>query len=150
MKVIFLQDVKGQGKKGQVKEVKDGYAQNFLIKHGKAKEATTAELARLRGQEKAREKEEAEHLADCRRLKEELEKEGTVAEIKTKAGEEGRVFGSVPSKQIADALKQQYGLAIDKRKIQLEEPIKSLGYRQVEVKLHPEVTATVTVHISAE
>ncbi|RLK62821.1 50S ribosomal protein L9 [Atopobacter sp. AH10] len=150
MKVIFLQDVKGQGKKGQVKEVKDGYAQNFLIKQGKAKEATKASLAKLRGQEKAREKEEAEHLEDCRQLKAQLEKEGTVAEIKTKAGEEGRVFGSVPSKQIAEAFKKQYGLDIDKRKIQLDEPIKSLGYRQVEVKLHPEVTATVTVHIVAE
>ena len=101
MKVIFLQDVKGKGKKGDVKNVADGYAQNFLIKNGLAKEATTASLSTLAGQKKAEEKHNAELLAQAKELKEFLEKEETVVTIKAKAGEDGRLFGAIPAKQIA-------------------------------------------------
>ena len=108
MKVIFLQDVKGKGKKGDVKNVADGYAQNFLIKNGLAKEATTASLSTLAGQKKAEEKHNAELLAKAKELKEFLEKEETVVTIKAKAGEDGRLFGAIPAKQIAEEFNKTF------------------------------------------
>ena len=95
MKVIFLKDVKGKGKKGDVKNVADGYAQNFLIKNGLAKEANSANLATLSGQKKAEEKHNAELLAKAKEIKEFLEREDTVVTIKAKAGEDGRLFGAI-------------------------------------------------------
>lgn len=150
MKVIFLQDVKGKGKKGDVKEVPSGYAQNFLIKNNLAKEATKGSISELAGQKKAQEKRDAEVLAEAKALKEFLEKEETVVELKAKAGADSRLFGSIPSKQIADGLKKQYDLKLDKRKIELENPIRTLGYTKVPVKLHHEVTAIIKVHVTAE
>lgn len=147
MKVIFLADVKGKGKKGQVKNVADGYAQNFLIKNGLAKEANKSSLSELSAQQKAHEKLEAEILAEAKVIKEKLEDEKTVVEVKAKAGDDGRIFGSVPSKQIMQALEDQYGIKVDKRKAELPQPLKALGFANVPVKLHPEVTATVRVHI---
>ena len=138
MKVIFLEDVRGKGKKGQVKDVPDGYAQNFLIKNGKAKPATSAAISALKGQQHA----EA--------IKAKIEDDKTIVEIKSKAGEDSRLFGSIPSKQIAQALAQQYQINVDKRKIDLPEPIKALGYRNVDVRIHPDVTATIRVHIVTE
>ena len=134
MKVIFLQDVKGKGKKGDIKDVPNGYAQNFLIKNNLAKPANN----------------EAELLAEAEELKTVLEKEETVVRIKAKAGEDGRLFGSIPSKQIADALNKQYSIKLDKRKIELEQPIRALGYTKVPVKLHSKVTATITVQTVQE
>ncbi|GEP18841.1 50S ribosomal protein L9 [Pediococcus argentinicus] len=150
MKVIFLEDVKGKGKRGQVKNVPDGYAQNFLIKNGKAKEASAAAMSQLKGQQRAEEKHEAEILTEAKTLKTELEADKTVVEIKAKSGEDGRLFGSIPSKQIATALEKQFQIKIDKRKIELHEPIKTMGYTNVPVKLHPEVTATIRVHVSEQ
>ena len=132
MKVIFLQDVKGKGKKGDVKEVPNGYAQNFLLKNNLAKEANKSSISQLAGQKKAQEKQE------------------TVVELKAKAGEDGRLFGSIPSKQIAEGLNKQYKVKLDKRKIELNNPIRTLGYTNVPVKLHHEVTATIKVHVVAE
>lgn len=145
MKVIFLQDVKGKGKKGDIKDVPNGYAQNFLIKNNLAKPANNESMAELKGKQKAQEKHEAELLAEAEELKTVLEKEETVVRIKAKAGEDGRLFGSIPSKQIADALNKQYSIKLDKRKIELEQPIRALGYTKVPVKLHSKVTATITV-----
>ena len=150
MKVIFLQDVKGKGKKGEIKEVPSGYAQNFLIKKNLAKEATNQSMAELKGKQKAKEKQDAEVLAEAKELKALLEKEETVVKINAKAGEDGRLFGSIPSKQIADALNKQYKIKIDKRKIELDQPIRALGFTQVPVKLHPQVTATINVHTIQE
>ena len=150
MKVIFLQDVKGKGKKGDVKEVPTGYAQNFLIKNGYAKEANKGSMSALAGQKKAQEKNEAEVLAQAKELQTFLEDEKTVVEIKAKAGEDSRLFGSIPSKQIAEALNKQYNVKLDKRKIELANPIRSLGYTNVPVKLHHEVTAKIKVHVVAE
>ena len=116
MKVIFLQDVKGKGKKGDIKEVPNGYAQNFLIKNNLAKPANNESMAELKGKQKAKEKQDAEVLAEAKELKALLEKEETVVKINAKAGEDGRLFGSIPSKQIADALNKQYKIKIDKRK----------------------------------
>lgn len=150
MKVIFLQDVKGKGKKGDIKEVPNGYARNFLIKNNLAKPANNESMAELKGKQKAKEKQDAEVLAEAKELKALLEKEETVVKINAKAGEDGRLFGSIPSKQIADALNKQYKIKIDKRKIELDQPIRALGFTQVPVKLHPQVTATINVHTIQE
>ncbi|MBF7104288.1 50S ribosomal protein L9 [Pediococcus pentosaceus] len=150
MKVIFLEDVKGKGKRGDVKNVSDGYAQNFLIKNGKAKAATSAAVSELKGQKKAETKHEAEILADAEKLKTVLEDDKTVVEIKAKAGKDGRLFGSIPNKQIATALEKQYKIKIDKRKIELSNPIRSMGYTNVPVKLHQKVTATIRVHVAEQ
>ena len=117
MKVIFLQDVKGKGKRGEVKEVPTGFAQNFLIKKNLAKEATGKAMAELKGQVKAEQKAEAEILAEAQALKAELEKETTIVEVKEKVGADGRLFGAINSKKIADALNAQFNLKLDKHKI---------------------------------
>ena len=150
MKVIFLQDVKGKGKKGDVKNVADGYAQNFLIKNGLAKEATNASLSTLAGQKKAEEKHNAELLAQAKELKEFLEKEETVVTIKAKAGEDGRLFGAIPAKQIAEEFNKTFNLSLDRRKFKLAAPIRALGFARVPVKLHHDVEATLTVNIVAQ
>lgn len=146
MKVIFLQDVKGKGKKGDVKEVPNGYAQNFLLKNNLAKEANSGSINQLASQKRAQDKLDAEVLQEAKDLKDFLEKEETVVEIKAKAGADGRLFGSIPSKQIADALLKQYDVKLDKRKIELANPIRTLGFTKVPVKLHHEVTAIIKVH----
>ena len=145
MKVIFLKDVKGKGKKGEVKNVADGYAQNFLIKQGLAVEANQAAVSSLNAQKKKEEKLAAEELAEAKKLKEKMDK--ITVEFTTKAGEGGRLFGSITSKQIADELQKVQGIKIDKRKIDLPDAIRSLGYTKVSVKLHTEVTATLNVHV---
>ncbi|WP_137791307.1 50S ribosomal protein L9 [Bacillus sp. E(2018)] len=147
MRVIFLQDVKGKGKKGEVKNVSEGYARNFLFPKNLASEATSGAMATLQGQQKSEEKKQQAQLEEAEALKAKLA-EMTVT-IKTKTGEGGRVFGSVTSKQIADGLKEQ-GIKIDKRKIELAEPIKALGYTNVSIKVHQQVTATVKVHVTEE
>lgn len=150
MKVIFTQDVRGKGNRGEVKEVPDGYAQNFLIKNGKAKPATPQAMSALRGQQKLEEKKAAEHRAEAEAVKTKLEDDKTVVQIQSKAGEDSRLFGSIPSKQIAQALEKQYQIKVDKRKMDLPEPIKALGYRNVTVHLYPGVDATIRVHITAQ
>ncbi|KRM92692.1 50S ribosomal protein L9 [Liquorilactobacillus cacaonum] len=146
MKIIFLQDVRGKGKRGEIKEVPDGFA-NFLIKNNKAKVATTQALSQLKGQQKAEEKHEAEVLTEAKELKNRLESGEMVVEMKAKAGEDGRLFGSITSKQVAQALEKQYSLKIDKRKMELNEPIKTLGYSNIPVKLHNQVMAKIRIHI---
>ena len=150
MKVIFTQDVRGKGNRGEVKEVPDGYAQNFLIKNGKAKLATPQAMSALRGQQKLEEKKTAEHRAEAEAIKTKLEDDKTIVQIQSKAGEDSRLFGSIPSKQIAQALEKQYQIKVDKRKMDLPEPIKALGYRNVTVHLYPGVDATIRVHITAQ
>ena len=146
MKVIFLEDVKGRGKKGEVKEVPDGYANNFLIKNKKAEPATNANVSALRGQKKAADREAAEEKAEAEALKAKLEDDKTVVELKAKAGTDGRLFGAISSKQVVEALEKQFGLKIDKRKMDMKEPIRALGYRTVTVKLHHDVEAKSRIH----
>jgi large subunit ribosomal protein L9 len=147
MKVIFLQDVKGQGKKGEVKDVSEGYARNFLIPRGLAKEASQGNLKTLEVQKqsearrKQKEQEEAEALG--KRL------DAMTVVIRAKAGEGGRLFGAITSKQVAEALAKE-GIAIDKRKIELDEPIRTLGVTKVPIKLHPQVRATLGVQVVEE
>ncbi|MFI8576946.1 50S ribosomal protein L9 [Rossellomorea aquimaris] len=148
MKVIFLKDVKGKGKKGEVKNVADGYAHNFLLKKGLAVEATNANMGQLEGQKKKEEQLAQEELEEAKRLKATLE--DITVEMKAKSGEGGRLFGSITSKQIADALKKAHDLKIDKRKIEMNDAIRALGYTNVPVKLHTDVSASLKVHVTEE
>lgn len=147
MKVILQADVKGTGKKGQILEVADGFARNFLFPKKLAVEATTGNLQdishkkALEDRRKEKEKEEAVQLG---------QKVNTLqVEVTTKTGEGGRLFGSVTSKEIAEALKKQHGLDVDKRKLDIKEPIKALGSYEVPLKIHPEVTAKLKVVVTA-
>ena len=148
MKVVFLKDVKGKGKKGEIKNVADGYAQNFLIKNGYAAEANAQALSQLEGQKNLEAKNAAAELAEAEVLKEKLE--ALTVELKAKSGEGGRLFGSVSSKQVADALQKKHGIKIDKRKMTLSDGIRALGFTNVPVKLHHEVSATLKVHVTEE
>ncbi|MCQ6276665.1 50S ribosomal protein L9 [Bacillus sp. V3B] len=145
MKVIFLKDVKGKGKKGEVKNVADGYAHNFLLKQGLAVEANQANVSSLNAQKKKEEKHAEEELAEAKELKATID--DITVELTAKSGEGGRLFGSITSKQIAAELQKKHGIKIDKRKLELEDAIRSLGYTKVPVKLHTEVTATLNVHV---
>ncbi len=145
MKVILLQDVKSLGKKGEIVDVSDGYARNRIIPGKLGVEANSANLNNLKLQKANQEKIAAENLADARALAEKLEQLEVATSIKT--GEGGRSFGSVSSKEIADGLKSQHGLGIDKKKIVLPEPLKTPGYAEVTIKLHPEVQAKLRVRI---
>lgn len=145
MKVIFLKDVKGKGKKGEVKNVADGYAQNFLIKQGLAVEANQAAVSSLNAQKKKEEKLAEQELIEAKKLKEELEK--VTVELTAKSGEGGRLFGSITTKQISDELQKKFNIKIDKRKMELNDAIRTLGFTKVPVKLHTEVTATLNVHV---
>jgi large subunit ribosomal protein L9 len=146
MKVIFLKDVKGKGKKGEVKNVADGYAHNFLLKQGLAKEANNANISTLDALKKKEEKEAAEELAEAKKLKEVLDQ--ITVELFAKAGEGGRLFGSITTKQIAEELQKKHGIKIDKRKMELDDAIRTLGHTKVPVKLYHDVTATLTVSVT--
>ena len=147
MKVIFLQDVKGKGKKGEVKNVSEGYARNYLLPNNLALEANKGNLKTLEVKKQGEEKRAEEKLNEALVYKEELE--NLTVQIKAKAGEGGKLFGAVTSKQIADTLGKMKK-KVDKRKIELDEPIRSLGYTNVPIKLHQEVTATLKVHVVEE
>ncbi|HEI7813421.1 TPA: 50S ribosomal protein L9 [Staphylococcus aureus] len=144
MKVIFTQDVKGKGKKGEVKEVPVGYANNFLLKKNYAVEATPGNLKQLELQKKRAKQERQQEIEDARALKETLS--NIEVEVSAKTGEGGKLFGSVSTKQIAEALKAQHDIKIDKRKMDLPNGIHSLGYTNVPVKLDKEVEGTIRVH----
>ncbi|SEQ06467.1 50S ribosomal protein L9 [Piscibacillus halophilus] len=145
MKVIFIKDVKGKGKKGEVKNVSEGYARNYLLKNNLAVEATKGNLKQLEGQKQKEKEKEQEILHEAKKLKDQLE--DMTVELTAKSGDGGRLFGSVTSKHIADELKKKHDIKIDKRKIELDEPIRNLGFTNVPVKLHPDVTATLRVHV---
>lgn len=145
MKVILLQDVKALGKKGEVVNVNDGYARNFILPKKLGVEANGKNLNDLKLQKDNEAKVAQEHLDAAKKLAEEL-KAGKVV-LTMKVGEGGRTFGSVSSKEIAEAVKEQMHLDIDKKKIQLKEQIKTLGTHIVSVKLHPEVTAELNVSV---
>lgn len=148
MKVILLEDVKALGKKGEIVNVNDGYARNFLLKSKKGIEANSKNLNDLKLQKANADKIAKENYEAAKELGEKL-KSGQV-ELSMKTGEGGRTFGSVSSKEIALAAEEQLGLKIDKKKIQLKEQIKSLGVYMVPIKLHPKVTAELKVHVTEE
>ena len=148
MKVILLQDVKALGKKGDMVEVSDGYARNFILKKKVGVEANEANMNDLKLQKANEEKVAQQLLDEAKELAKKLEA-GKV-ELKIKVGEGGRTFGSVSSKEISVAVKEQMGYDIDKKKIQLKEAIKSLGTHIVQVKLHTKVTADLKVVVTEE
>ena len=143
MKVILQQDVKGQGKKGQLIEASDGYARNFLIPRKLAVAATAENLNTMKQQEKAKLAQEAAEKAAAQELAEKLQ--SVMVKIPAKAGNGGKLFGSVTSKEVSDALKAQFGLDIAKTKIVMDEPIKAFGTYQLKCKLGYEITGTVNV-----
>jgi len=145
MKVILQQDVKGQGKKGELKEVSDGYARNFLFPKKLAVEATADNINTMKLQEKAKQAQIAKEKAEAKENAEKL-KECTV-KIAAKAGSNGKLFGAVTSKEISDALAAQYKIEIEKNKIVQAEPIKTYGSFEVKVKLGHEISATLKVMV---
>ena len=148
MKVIFLADVKGKGKKGEIKEVPTGYAQNFLIKKNLAKEANAQAIGELRGKQKSEEKAHAELLAEAQKIKAKLEEEATVVQFTEKIGPDGRTFGSITNKKIAEELEKQFGIKIDKRHIQVSTPIRSTGLIDVPVKIDQDVTRVINIRVN--
>ena len=146
MKVILLEDVKSLGKKGDIVNVSDGYARNFVLPKHVGVEATEKNKNELKLQKQHEDKLAAERLAEAKALAHKLE--GLKIEVTMKAGENGKVFGSVASKEIAEQAKKQHGLELDKKKIVLAEPIKSFGDFSLKAKLGYEITATISVHVS--
>ncbi len=145
MKVILLQDVKSVGKRGEIVEVSDGYAKNFIFKKKLGTPADSKNLNDLKLQKANEEKVAAENLAEAQGFSKQIESKTVV--VRLKAGEGGKPFGSVSSKEIAQEAKAQFDMDIDKKKIVLPETIKSFGTFEVPVKLHPKVTATLKVKV---
>ena len=146
MKIILLEDVKSLGKKGEIVTVSDGYARNMILPKKLGLEATGKNLNDLKLQNQHAEKVAQENLEAARNFAEELKDKKV--EVKMKAGEGGRTFGSISTKEITEAAKKQLGLELDKKKMILKDPIKSLGTYEVQIKLHPQVTGTFSVHVS--
>lgn len=147
MKVILKADVKALGKKGHVVDVSDGYARNFLFPKGLAIEATAGNLNDLASKKANEERKKEKEKQDAQALAAKLS--SISVEVLVKTGEGGRLFGSITNKEIAEALKKAYGIELDKRKLELKEPIKALGTFTVHAKLHPEVSAQLQVHVKA-
>lgn len=147
MKVIFLADVKGKGKKGEIKEMPTGYAQNFLIKKNLAKEATAQAIGELRGKQKSEEKAHAELVAEAQAIKAKLAEEDTLVEFTEKVGPDGRTFGSITSKKIAEELEKQFGIKLDKRNIKVDSPIRSVGLIDVPVKIYQDITGVINLRV---
>lgn len=148
MIVILKKDIKGTGKAGDVIKVSPGYARNMLIPKGLAVEATDGNVKSLEKQKKLQAEKQAEEKANATQLAKELSEKNL--EIKTKAGEGGRLFGSITNKDISEAMVKQFNIKIDKRKIILDSPIKTLGVANVEIKLYPEVVGKLSVQVTEE
>jgi len=146
MKVILMQDDKTLGKKGDIVNAKEGYARNFLFPKKIAMEATPANMKVLENQKKLQAEKEQEILDEAKKLEEEIMKITLV--IKTKAGENGKLFGSITTKEIAELLKETHNIDIDKRKLELDDSIKALGSYTVKAKLHAKVTAKLNVIVT--
>jgi large subunit ribosomal protein L9 len=147
MKVIFLKDVKGQGKKGEIKDLSEGYVRNFLLPRGLVKEATEGNIKVLEAQKRSEEKRKEQEKLEAQQLAAKINE--LTVKVKGKAGEGGRLFGAISSKQVAQALEEQFQIKLDKRKLEMD-AIRALGVTQVKVKLHNEVTATLKVHVVEE
>lgn len=144
MEVIFIKDLKNQGKKGQIKNVKDGYAQNFLIKNGYAVVKTKENLSKLEHEKAKKAEEDKSNKQKAEELKQKLEK--VVLEFKVKTGEGDKVFGSISQKQIKDELQAQ-GFKIEKNQIDNSKQISSLGFHNVDITLYAGITGTIKVHL---
>lgn len=148
MKVVLIKDVKAQGKKGDIVNVSDGYARNFLLPRGFAKEATSNALNDLKGQNEAA---EFRHNNEVAAAKETAEKiNGVTVSLTAKAGENGKLFGSITAADVAEALKMQHHVVIEKKKFSIPDGIKHTGITEVEVKVYPSITAKIKVNVTAE
>lgn len=148
MKVILLEDVKALGKKGDIVTVSDGYARNMILPKKLGVEANSKNLNDLKLQNQHAEKVAQENLEAAQALAEALKDKKV--EVKMKSGAGGRAFGSISTKEIAEAAKKQLNMDLDKKKMVLKDPIKALGTYEIQIKLHPKVTGTFTVHVSEE
>lgn len=148
MKVILVQDIPGKGKRGEVKEVRTGYARNYLIPKGIAVEATTQNIQQMKNQEKSLQKKKEKIVAQAREIKNIL-KDASIT-INSRAGQDDKLFGAVTSEDIAVAIKQELSLDIDRHQIHLEEPIKKLGIYKIPVRLCEEVTGEVKIWVVSE
>lgn len=148
MKVILLKDVKGHGVAGEVVDVSPGYARNYLLPRGFAEEATKQNLARAKNRQKAEKKRREQEFKEAKELVETLS--NITVTLKAKSGESGKLFGSITSKEIAEALKDQHGIELDRRKIVLDEPIKTLGVMELDVRVYPEVVGKLKVSVETE
>ena len=146
MKVLLLTDVRGTGKKGEIKEVADGYANNFLIKTGKAKRADNSAISENKNCKEANDYHKEMERQEAVTLGEKLKGQNII--VKIKCGENGKTFGSITSKEIADALSAR-GFNVDKRKIELKDPIRTVGSYRVNVKLHAVVSVMITITVEA-
>ena len=145
MRVILLEDVKGHGKKGDVVNAKDGYARNYLFPNNLAIEANAANMSDLQNKQDAADRKRQDELEEAKKLAESISKLEVV--VKAKSGENGKLFGSVTNKEIADIMKKDHKVIIDRKKIVLPEPIRSLGEFQLEVKVYPEVGTKLNVKV---
>ena len=148
MKVIFIKDLKGQGKAGEEKNISDGYAKNFLIPRGYAVEATNANLNDLKGKKESLDYKKEKEIENANNIKSQIEK--IKLTVTAKAGEGGKLFGKVTSKEIADELKNKFNINIDKKKFVLPDGIKSIGICDITVKLYPGISAKLKVEVAAE
>ena len=147
MKVILLKDGKGQGKKGDIIEASDGYARNFLLPRKLAVEPTKTALNELKGQQDSKNYREQKELDEAKALAEKIS--AVTVEVSAKAGETGKLFGAVTTSEIAEKLKMEYHIVVDKKKIVLSDPIKTVGAFNLPVKLHPKVTAELKVTVKS-
>lgn len=147
MKVVLLKDVKGTGKKGEIKEVSDGYAKNFLFKTGAAKLADNSAMSENKNKQSAQAFHKATEIAEAKELAKKID--GKNVTLSIKCGENGKTFGSVSNKEVADTLEKQ-GFKIDKKKIEIKEPIKAIGTYQVLIRVYPEITAKINVTVVGE
>jgi len=148
MKVIFVKDLKGQGKAGEVKNISDGYAKNFVIPKGYAIEATAANLNDYKGKKESEQYRKEQEIKEAELLKAKLA--DITVKMSVKAGNNGKLFGSITNKEVADKLKSDFSVSIDKKKIVLPEGIKTTGTYTVDVKLYPEITGKLTVEVISE
>lgn len=144
MEVIFIKDLRGQGKKGEIKKVKDGYGENFLIKKGYAVLKTTESLAKLKKEQKEKANIKEQNIKEAKELKEKIEK--LTLNFKVKTGEGDKVFGSVSTKQIKDGLSEK-GIKVEKNMIKQDNALSSLGFHNVEIELYPKIIAQLKVHL---
>lgn len=148
MKIVLLQDVKDLGKKGELVNASDGYARNFLFPRKLAVEATTGKLKEIEDKKSAEKNRKEKELSAAKELADKLSK--LEISFKTKAGENGKLFGSITGKDVAEVIKAQHKIDVDKKKVVLHEVIKALGTYQVEIKIYPEVSAKINVKVVEE
>lgn len=147
MKVVLMKDVKAQGKKGDIINVSDGYARNFLLPRGLAKEATSNALNDLKGQKEAEQFRHDTEVAEAKQTADKIN--GVTVELSAKAGDNGKLFGSITAADVAEALKMQHHVVIEKKKFSIPDGIKHTGVTEVDVKIYPSISAKIKVNVTA-